>query len=250
MTDDLTPFMPEMTLDGYTAQCDLLGRIVAQYRDVKGTVSQRRNIATMTALGQTIPDEQRDVAATYAEILTHETVTLADLAEWHTAFVNFSDGLRDSMVSEILAAESQSADEVAAIKAQYDAQRDLVNGLGTVLKAMGVDVDSVVIPVLRSTSPSAAKSAGSKSMRFYRIINGVRKDQADSTNTPSTFAFHHAAKMTGQDSQGSHMQAMLSWLEANVDNDSGKFSLGKSWSVEVNGVTYGCDVAAETTSDD
>lgn len=233
------PVMPSMDREGYIAQVGLLGQIVGQYRDVKGTVSQRRTLATHEALA-TVPawDDVNTLPAPPVE-----GDTLGDLAVWVEQVNTFAEGLRDSMVSQIMARDSQSADEVAAIKATYDSQRDLVTSLATVLKAMGVDVSDVEVPVLRSPSTTSTRSAASKGMQFYRIVSGVRKDQAPSTNTLSTFAFHHASKITGTDPQGNPTGVLTKWLEANVDNNDGKFSLGKPWAVEVNGTTYGMDVA-------
>jgi hypothetical protein len=239
------PVMPTMDREGFEAQVKILGDIVGSYREAKGTVSQRRTAATLEALALPI-----GVDPSLPTDLTEHS-TLGDLASFVEDLASWADGLRDSMVSAVMSAQSQSADEVAALKERYDAQRTLVQSLSTVLAAMGIDVTDVEVPVLRSSGGGGGgRKAGSKGMTFYRIVNGVRKNQSENQDSLSSFAFYHGAKITGSKASGNHTGHLTSWLEANVKNDGDKFSLGKPWSVEVDGVTYAMDVIDPASSDD
>lgn len=230
-----------------------LQALVDSIKERRGTAAKKLQDATLTALDMSVSFNDSDTDAftdKYIEAVDgigdgKSAVKLSDLAEYVQALNEWAEQLAHEAVTSILKANGQ-ADNTAALKEQYDAKRTMIEAMVTLCVAQKIDVSGIVIPHLRAGRPpgTTTRKPGSKWAHFYRIVDGVRKDQSDSQNTLSSFAFYHGAKMTGSDERVSTADLTAFLKTQGVDSP-----MGKPWSIEVDGVTYGMDVESEATAD-
>lgn len=241
--------MPEMSRDGYLAQVAILQELVGSYREVKGTAAQRKRQALNEALGLPVGEHDAIVLADIVDLVGVDpsALTLLDIATMTERLDVWAEDLADNMATQILTDQANSGNEIGVLKEQYDAQKELVSGLAVVLKAMGVDVSDVTIPGLKVSGTANPGTSNSKNQLFYRIVDGERKNQSKAQNNMSSFAFYHGEAMTGV--KGARTGETRDFLVANVKNDGDRFNAGKSWAIEIDGTTYGCDIV-DTLPDD
>lgn len=180
------------------------------------------------------------------------SATLVDIAVYVQELNTWADQLRNEAVTAILKANG-ATDNVEALKAQYDSKRQLVEAMLIVCNAQGIDVEGIVIPALRVGRPPGSTStrrSGSKYGHFYRVVDGVRKDQSESQDTLSSFTYYHGVKLMQQDDRPSTAEVTAFLKTHGVDSP-----MGKAWTLDVidadgKTVTYGMEIVGETASEE
>ncbi len=260
------------TLDAEVVQLEAL---VSAIKSQQGSASERTRNATLTALGQDVvinsvdlqtfdfpvntgwraddpnedgtPAEDADGNPLGVEVATFN---LGSLASFVAELSSWAEQVANETVTTILKASTDSSN-LDALREQYKAKREYVDALLLILNMQKIDVSDVVIPALRGSGGPRNRSANKSHQRWYRIVKGERKDQAPSQNSLSSFAYWHGAKLMGvvnqdgttNNGKGVSSAALEQFLRKGITD-----SLAKSWSVEVDGVTYGMDIA-DTPSD-
>lgn len=224
-----------------------LQALVDSIKEKRGNAAKRIADATLSALGQSVSFDIDSVPAAFVPDLDGENATanLSDVAQYVEDLTSWADQLRNEAVTSILKANGQT-DNVAALREQYTTKRTLVEAMKTLCEAQGIDVSDIVIPHVGGGRPPGSTSTrkpGSKFARFYRVVSGERREQSDSQNTLSSFVYYHGQRMLGLESRPSTAE-VTAWLKTQgVDSP-----MGKSWSLDVDGVTYGMDVETETAA--
>lgn len=243
----------------FLAEVENLKAIIAAIRAQQGSAAERHKTATLQALAGDVTfdvtdmPEAPDIVAPEGEGATEATVNLGALAEFVKSLGEWADQVANEAVTKILKASTDDSN-LDALRAEYTAKKEFVEALGVVLATQKIDVSDVTIPQLRGAKSAGTqrKSAKTSHGQWYRIVDGVRKPQADSQNTISAFSFYHGAALmgivgepgTGNNGKGVPTDILEKFLRENVTD--GSSPLGKSWSYERDGVTYGMDVVAGT----
>jgi len=226
-----------------------LSVIVNAIKEKQGSAQKRLTDATHTALGHDVKLNEDMPVNFVPHLKPGTTINLGDLASFVQSLNEWSEQVRKEAVNKILK-DNATGDDVAVLREQYSNQKEKVEALLTVAKFSGVDVEGLTVPHLRAGRPKGSTSTksktGSKWSRFYRIVNGERHEQGDSQNTFSSFAWYFGAKITGagendhttNNGKGVPTDVLEKFLR-NQGVDSPK---GKSWSLDVDNVTYGMDV--------
>lgn len=223
----------------YLEAVSALEEIVNAVKAAKGTVSDRRQLATWEALGSSFDDMSYDDKPFADEIPQPPTDgTLADVATWVVEVNAWAEQVADEVVTKILKAQSPDTGTLDALKAQYAEKRAMVDAMGVLMKAQGIDVSDVTVPALKaggggSSGPRPVKTSG---MTWYRIIDGEKRPQPDSQDKHSSMAYYYGKKIMGTEERPS-VDEFNKWLL-----DNGVKSVTEPWSVEVDGITYGMEI--------
>lgn len=208
--------------------------IVAKLRAIRGNASARKAEAVWTALGQ-----PADLSGAPSLADFGDGITLGDVAVWVSSVQDWAAQQTEEAATVVLKESAVSEDEQSALKEAYATQRGMVDAMAMLLKAQGIDVSDVTVPALRASSGSGSgRKVSTAGQQFYRIVDGVRKDQSSGQNNVSSFAFYHSAKMTGTKMGSPDFQA---WLKA-----QGIESMAKPWTLVIDGITYGLDIIGDT----
>lgn len=237
------------------AEVVTLQALVDSIKEKRGNAAKRLQEATEQALTETVTFDAEQLPS-WGESVEFNgkeaTATLVDIAVYVQELDTWADQLRNEAVTAILKANG-ATDNVEALKAQYDSKRQLVEAMIVLCKAQSIDVEGIVIPALRVGRPPGStntRKSGSKYGHFYRVVDGVRKDQPESQDVLSSFTYYHGAKLMQQDERPSTDQ-LTSYLKTHgVDSP-----MGKAWSLDVidadgKTVTYGMEIVGETASEE
>jgi hypothetical protein len=245
---------PVATIDKkmFKAEVDNLRAIIDAVRAQQGSAAERHRNATYQALGEDVAFAVNDMPAPPDVVEGNEGtgiayVNLGDLASFVKSLGDWAEQVANEAVTKILKASTDDSN-LDALRTQYAEKKEYVEALGVVLGTMKIDVSDVVIPQLRGTKSAGGtrKSAKTSHGQWYRVVDGMRKPQADSQNNISAFAFYHGASLMGikgeagtsNNGKGVSKDMLEKFLTDNVTDSP----LGKSWSYERDGVTYGMDV--------
>lgn len=223
-----------------------LTALVEQIKTKQGSQAKLLENATHEALGQVVTFKASAMpkAPKFNEPSKGKgSVNLGELAQFIADVNAFAENLRNETVSVILK-KSGDGTNIDALKELYATKRETLNAMLIVAKAMGVEVDGVEIPQLRAARATSTPRKSGKYGQWYRIVNGVRKDQSNAQNSLSSFAYWHSAKMFSAERLGAGP------FEAALRAAGVESPMGKSWALEINGVTYGMDVIDHPTSED
>lgn len=229
------------------AQVIALQALVDSVKAQQGSAAKRIHDATLNALGEDVNFDQEDIPTPFnahgRSGSYSQGASLGDIAVYVQELNDWAEQLRDETVRVILKASGNS-DNVTALKAQYADKRTLVEAMITLCKAQGFDVSDVVVPALRVGRPVGSTNApnkpGSKFAHFYRVVNGERIEQSEMQNSLSSFAWYYGAKVTettGSANKGKGVP--VSELDAYLRKNGVESPMGKPWTIERDGVTYG-----------
>lgn len=234
-----------------------LSALVTAIKGQQGSAAKRHEAATLEALGTDVLVEDVSVFSIPGPQLPNEgavTMSLARIAKYVADLNSWAEQAANEAVTVILKGQNDEG-KLDALREQYKAKRELCEAYVTVLTSMKIDVSDVEIPMLRGSTGPRTSSAKTSKGRWYRIVKGMRKDQPDSQNTISSFAYYHGAALVGTPGEGSTANGkgvptdvLEKWLTKNVTE--GASPIGRSWSVEVDGVTYGMDVVPDKAGDE
>lgn len=231
------------------AEVVTLQALVDSIKEKRGSQAKLLQEATDQALSDTVTFDLDSIPAPFNTHGSEDTfgAALVDIAVYVQELNTWADQLRNEAVTAILKANG-ATDNVEALKAQYDSKRQLVEAMLIVCNAQGIDVEGIVIPALRVGRPPGStntRKSGSKYGHFYRVVDGVRKDQSESQDTLSSFTYYHGAKLMQQDDRPSTAGVTAFLKTHGVDSP-----MGKAWSIESDGVTYGMEIVGETVSEE
>lgn len=238
--------------DAIEAEIVQLQALVSAIKEQRGSASKRLRDAIDQALTEDVEFDATDAgfpqlnweAFEDSGDRVHVQGPLVEIATYVESINEWADQLRDEAVSLILK-DQASVNNLDALKEQYHAKRTMVEAMITLCKAQKIDVDGLAVPAIGGGRPAGSKNSntprkpGSKWSRFYRVVNGERKDQSDSQNTLSSFAYYHGAKLMQVDERPS-TAALTEYLRKQLGIDS---PIGKSWFFTVDDIGYGNEVS-------
>lgn len=233
-----------------------LQALVDAIKTQRGSAAKRLQEATETALGQAVTFVVDDVPKPF-DVITHDehgSAILGDVAVYVQALTEWAEQIRNETVSAIVKADGLG-DRLDVLKAQYENGRTYVDAMRVLLAAAKVDVSDIETPSVGRGGgrPAGTRTTGTKSFRFYRVENGIRKDQSDQQNSLSSFAFYHGAKITGVENsptnngKGVPVGTLKSFLKSHEINAE---LLSTPWAIDVDGVTYGLDVRSNSDEEE
>lgn len=251
--------MPAIDKKMFVAEVENLKSIIDAVRAQQGSAAERHKNAIHAALGQDVTFSFDDMPEPPDFVQQGDegqvSVGLAALAEFVQQMDEWSAQVANEAVTRILKASTDD-NNLEALRTQYLEKKEFVEALALVLHTQKIDVSDVEIPQLRgarSASGTARKSAKTSHGQWYRIVDGTRKNQGDAQNTISAFAYWHGAALMGVVGQypnnkgkGVPTEVLEKFLRDNVTDSP----LGKSWSYERDGVTYGMDVKPSEKAND
>lgn len=238
-------------LDGELAKLTALADSV---KAKQGSAAQRAREATEQAMGVDVTfSDNDDVPRSWLSLLGDVaegegavTVNLGQLAQAVHAIDEWAAQVANECVTGIL---KQAGDDnsLATLKEQYAKQRDVVEALVTVFTAAtDIDVSDVVLPTLRAPRTTSAPSQRKgKRGHFYRVVDGERREQSDQQDTLSSVAWYFGAAITEQTGKGSTNNGKgvpTAELEKYLRAQGIDSPLGKPWTLEREGVTFGMEI--------
>jgi hypothetical protein len=253
-----------LSRESIEAEFTVLEALATQLKAKSGSIAQRRKDATLTALGSDVTfgaDDDVSAAQDLVDLLSflgqtgdeQVSFNLGDLATAAASFCEWAHAVGEEARDAVL--KSQGNDEdLVAMREQFDEKVTDCKALVTVGKMMGIDVRGLEVPTLRAPRTTSTASGASKHGHFYRVVDGVRKDQSGSQDTLSRYAWYHGASLMGVEkgsaNQGKGMPTndVEAFIRTFTDSP-----IGKSWShTSPDGVTHNFEVLAsgESTSEE